>query len=186
MAIPTVTITGTVASPEGVAFAEVSIAAELSQPISVLDGGVSQRVAGGAYIALTSGGALPAAGAPDAFQLVPNDIGTPSDGVYFKVRLSGVTVDGLTKIWTEKWQLASTPNPIDIGSVPRLDIVPGVKVTSTLAGNQAQADAAQSSAAAAQASKEAAAAIVAQLANLDGGSPGSAYGGMPTLDGGGI
>ncbi len=128
MAIPTVTITGTLLSPEGVGVASGTIEAEISQPISILDGAVSQRVASSGYIVLAAGGALPAAGAPDAFKLAPNAAGTPS-GTYYNVKVSVTTIDGARKRWTERWQLASTPSPIDIGAVPRLDAVPGVVVS---------------------------------------------------------
>jgi len=114
MAIPLVSITGKVLLPNGTAVAG-TIEASLSQAGSVLDGAVSQQVAALATGTIGSDGTV-------TLSLVPNDAITPS-GTSYRVRLRF----GSAVVY-EIWQLASTPSPIDVGAVPRLDEIPGVAV----------------------------------------------------------
>ncbi|HEX8912912.1 MAG TPA: SGNH/GDSL hydrolase family protein, partial [Humisphaera sp.] len=44
-----------------------------------------------------------------------------------------VMTSGVRESWTEKWQLATSPSSIDIGAVPRLDVVPGAALGLQLA-----------------------------------------------------
>src|SRR6266540_2502463 len=121
MALPTVTIQGKVVAPNGAGIAKGTVTAKLSQAGSVLDGAVSQRVASSTRVTLGSDGALP------AFALVPNDAIVPS-GTYYRVRVHTEDELGVPFAWEEKWQFTSSPSTIDIGAVPRLDVVPGVAV----------------------------------------------------------
>lgn len=119
-AVPTTQITGNVLDPGAAGVASGAITCTLSQPGSALDGAVSQRVASSVTITLGVAGAMPASAL-----LVPNDQITPSGTAYtcvFSVRLAS----GRPATWSEVWQLASTPDPIDIGAVPRLSTAPPV------------------------------------------------------------
>lgn len=124
MAIPLVQITGKVLTPDGEAPSAGSLSIRLSQPGSAVDAatGKSERVISELRIALGADGSLPA-----GFDLVPNDAIVPS-GTHYHVTYTLDTSVGRAKPVTEKWQLASSPNPIDIGAVPRLDVVPGVAI----------------------------------------------------------
>lgn len=121
-AVPTVTITGSVLTPGGGGAVQGTVHARLSQAGTALDGATPQRVAGSVLVNLTAAGALPA-----GFALVPNDAITPA-GTYYEVTLTTRTALGERQVWTERWQLTSSPSSIAIGDVPRLDVVPGVAV----------------------------------------------------------
>jgi hypothetical protein len=119
-AVNTVQITGSVLDPGAAGVSSGAITCTLSQPGSALDGAVSQRVASSVTITLGASGALPALAL-----LVPNDIITPAGTAYtciYSVRLAS----GRPATWSETWQLASTPDPVDIGAVPRLSMAPPV------------------------------------------------------------
>lgn len=128
MALTTIQITGTVVSPDGAPLVSGYITAELSQPGSAMDGAVSVRIVGKIQATITNG----AIGAD--FKLVPNASITPA-GTYYKVEISGITADGTSygSVPPEKWQLAASPASVDIGAVPRLDVVPGVALGLPLA-----------------------------------------------------
>jgi hypothetical protein len=114
MAIPSVTITGSLVTPDGDTPAKGTIRCRLSQPGTALDGGSAVRVIPFATGSVTDGVV--------SLSLVPNDAITPS-GTFYQVSFT-VTLDtGRTLAWTENWQLASSPSPIDIGAVPRIDEV---------------------------------------------------------------
>jgi hypothetical protein len=119
MALPTVQITGKVLTPDGRAPRSGTVTCRLSHPGSALDGPVSQRVATEVVARVGADGSI-------AVSLVPNDAITPS-GTSYLVTFS-LTVGGKPISWTETWQLASAPATIDIGAVPRLDVVPGIAV----------------------------------------------------------
>lgn len=142
MAIPTVQIQGKVVTPDGDPVASGRIEVSLSQAGSALDGASSVRLAPGAsapgsLITLGTGGVLPASAV-----LVPNDAITPS-GTYYRARFVVVPADSSLPVeWTEKWQLASTPNPLDIGAVPRIEGTPAAAYSVTAAVAQAIVDSA--------------------------------------------
>jgi lysophospholipase L1-like esterase len=149
MAIPTVAITGKVLLPDGTAPTSGRITAKLSAPASVLDGADSERVAATVSVALGVDGAIPA-----GLALTPNDALAPS-GTYYSVAFSVADANKVRANWVEKWQLATTPDPIDIGAVPRLGVVPGIAVTTheaVQASVLASATASQASAAASESS----------------------------------
>ncbi len=114
MAVPLVQINGKVLLPDGSTAAGI-ITAELSQSGSVLDGATSQKVAAQSYGTIGADGTV-------TLSLVPNDAITPSGTSYL------VTLRYGPAVVREIWQLASAPNPINIGAVPRLNVVPGVTV----------------------------------------------------------
>lgn len=143
MPIPTAQITGHVLMPNGAAPASGTIRAKLSQAASILDGADSERVASSVSVSLDAAGSVPA-----AFALAPNDALVPS-GTYYLVEFFLVGPDGDRASWKEKWQIDTTPDPIDIGAVPRIGVVPGVAAgyagavsLSTLAAAEAARDAA--------------------------------------------
>lgn len=117
MALPQITITGSVQTGDGVGLTTGVIVAELSQPASYSDGTRVVSVVQGAITA----------GTVSSLTLAPNDVLTPA-GTYYKVTIAGTTTDGRAyrSRVPEKWQLASTPASVAIGDVPRLDVVPGV------------------------------------------------------------
>jgi hypothetical protein len=126
MAIPTTLIRGPVSLPDGSAPVSGYLLATLSQAGSTLNGSTSVRVLGRARVDLVNG-ALPVdAGGNPTWGLVPNDAITPS-GTYYTVEFHLWDARKVSYARTEKWQLTSG-GPIDIGAVPRLDVVPGVAV----------------------------------------------------------
>ncbi len=123
MAIPTVVIEGHYLTPNGSAPSAGRLVVRLSHPGSVRDAatGTDEIVAASTRVELAADGGLPA-----GFALVPNDAITPS-GTYYVVEAFVKTPAGYEKV-TEKWQLASLPNPVDVGAVPRLGVIPGFTV----------------------------------------------------------
>jgi hypothetical protein len=142
---PTVTITGAVLTPDGDAVSSGRIEFTLRTRAATDPAtGALQRLPGGAgsvVITLGTGGALPAAA-----HLVPNDVITPS-GTYYRARFICRSPDsGIAIEWSEKWQVASSPASVNVGAVPRLDVVAGQALTVTPwyaeANSQAAEDAA--------------------------------------------
>ena len=120
MAIPKVDIQGKVFLPDGSSTAAGTIEATLSAPGSALDGATSHQVAGKTVGQIATDGTV-------TLSLVPNDAITPSGTCYrVKMRFGSIVVD-------EIWQLASSPSPIDVGAVPRLDSVAGIAASLQLA-----------------------------------------------------
>jgi lysophospholipase L1-like esterase len=120
MAVTLVVLSGKVLAPDGVAITSGNIRAKLSPvPGSTLDGTVSQRVATEANGTITAGTV--------AMSICPNDAITPS-GTYYVAVYDCKAANGKAYRWSEKWQLDSSDLTLDIGAVPRLDVVPGVAV----------------------------------------------------------
>lgn len=147
MAIPTVTVTGPVLTAGGAPVASGTVVATLSAPGGTALDGVTTVSVGAPVTATLVNGQLTIA-------LVPNDAIVPS-GTFHRVWFYTHDALGVPYRWSEKWQIPSGP-ALDLGSVPRLGVVPGVAVAATLAGTQAQADAAAASQASATASAAAA------------------------------
>ena len=110
---------GKVLMPNGAVATGGTITVTLSQPGTTDDTStmVSQRV-GGRVI-----GSIGAAGDVTGITLVPNDKITPS-GTYYTAQFS--TTGPVRTSWTETWSLTTSPDPIDVGDITRLNIVPGV------------------------------------------------------------
>lgn len=124
MAIPKTVITGKVLLPSGAAPAGGTLTARLSQSGSALDGAVSHRVASSIRVDLGADGSLPA-----GFGLCPNDAIVPT-GTYYRIAIVMRDDRGVPySAPEEKWQVATSPSPIDIGAVPRIDTTPGVAAT---------------------------------------------------------
>jgi hypothetical protein len=133
MAIPTVQITGPVNLPGGGLARGARVLARLSQPGTVMDGGAAETIAESVGVTLGSDGGFRANPLdPNALNLTPNDAIVPS-GTHWEVTFSVQTTLG-RKVWTEKWQLASAPSPIDVGSVPRLGVVDGQSASLSFRG----------------------------------------------------
>jgi hypothetical protein len=129
MAIGTVQITGKVLTPSGDAVTSGTIELTLSDPGSVLDGGTSMRIPGGKFsgpsqkITLGAGGAL-----PGTALVAPNDAITPA-GTHYTARFSCVTAASAAPVvWTEQWQVASSPASIAIGAILRVATAPPVQL----------------------------------------------------------
>lgn len=123
-AIPTVQITGSIRDPGGIGVSSGTVTCNLSQPGSVMDGATSVRVAAQTTITLAAGGGFPASAA-----LIPNDVVVPA-GTAYRCTVAVTLANGLYTSWPETLQVASTPNPIDFGAIPRLNVIPGYAVSS--------------------------------------------------------
>jgi lysophospholipase L1-like esterase len=162
MATSTVRIIGKVLLPGGSPALGGYVKARLSRTGSAIDGAASATVLGGGG----GGGVFPVTapigqdGSVD-FYLTPNDAITPS-GTHYVVEIVAL-LDAEKRSYkppAEKWQLASSPGTIDIGAAPRLDVVPGIAVTTheavqagVLAAATASKDAAAASAGSADAAR---------------------------------
>jgi hypothetical protein len=135
MALPTITITGSVQTGDGVGLTSGIIKAEISQSASYSDG---TRVVGEVLGTIT-------AGTVSSLALAPNDVLTPA-GTYWKVSIvNGKTADNRPyhDKAPEKWQLSSAPSSIAYGDVPRIvsnpPVVYGVDALTLAARDQAVA-----------------------------------------------
>jgi hypothetical protein len=122
MALPSVTITGSLVTPDGDSPVKGTIRCRLSQPGTAVDGGSAVRVIPYAAGSVTNGAVN--------LSLVPNEAITPV-GTFYQVSFNVALSSGRTLAWTENWQLASSPSTIDIGSVPRIDEEPGAVAEAT-------------------------------------------------------
>lgn len=116
-AVQTTTISGKVLMPNGVIATAGTVRAVLSTQGGTLDGSVSHFVGGFTVSTIAGDGTV------TAFSLVPNDAIVPA-GTYYEV-IFDVTAPIRTS-WTVKWSIATTPDPIDIGAITRLDLAPGL------------------------------------------------------------
>ena len=114
-AVDTTTVSGKVLLPSGAAATGGKVVCELSQAASASDGAGVQRVASRVTATIGTDGSV-------SLALAPNDILTPA-GTYYTCKFTIITPASAS--WTEKWSLASSPDPVDIGSVSRLDVAPG-------------------------------------------------------------
>lgn len=119
MAVPTISITGSIVSPDARIMTTGTIRADLSNSGSALDGVGSVTVSGRSVGAVT-GGLV-------SMVLVANDLITPS-GTYYYVTFDCIDATGRKARWSEKWQLVSGSATLDIGSIPRIDVVPGLSL----------------------------------------------------------
>ena len=115
-AVETTTVTGKVLTPSGAAATAGSVTCELSQAASTTDGTAVQRVAMRTADDLDGSGNV-------SLALVPNDVMTPA-GTYYSCRFSVRSPSSGS--WMEKWSISSTVDPIDIGSISRIAVAPGV------------------------------------------------------------
>lgn len=106
MAIPTVTISGTIYLADGSAAANCRLSVRLSRPGVVSDGSQDHRVMGAVIVHADASGAV-------NLELIPNDQISPSGTHYVVDYLAD---DGTA--WRELWDLPNTPNPTEIGDIP--------------------------------------------------------------------
>lgn len=119
-AVETTTITGSVVDPGGAATTGGTIRWSLSMAGTALDGATPVTVSGDTVCTLTGAGAL------SGCALVPNDAITPT-GTYYVARFSVTTAQGV-RSWTRNYSVATTPDPVALGSVTALNVPPGVTV----------------------------------------------------------
>lgn len=117
-AVETTTITETVFLPEGLQATGGKITCQISDAGTVDDAGTSQRVGGRMETSIASNGTV-------NFTLIPNDAITPS-GTYYTCTIK--TTGPKRSSWTEKWSITTSPDPIDIGDITRLEFAPGIIV----------------------------------------------------------
>lgn len=117
-AVETTRIQGKVIAPDGSAVTGGKIVCELSTQASALDPALGQMVRIGSRYAA----AISATGEVD-FTLVPNDVTTPETTYSCRLSISGPAAAS----WTETWLVASSPDPIAIGAVERVDQVPSLE-----------------------------------------------------------
>jgi len=116
-AVETTTVAGKVLLPGGSGnFAQRgTIIATLSASGSVTDGSEVHRVASRVIATIASTGTV------TGLVLVPNDVITPANTYY----LVQFTVSApLAASWTEKWSVTTSPDPVQIGNITRLDTPP--------------------------------------------------------------
>jgi hypothetical protein len=114
-AVDTTTISGKVLTPSGDPATAGKVTCELSQAASASDGSGVQRVATRVSATIGATGAV-------SIAIAPNDTLTPA-GTYYTCKFTVTTPASAS--WVEKWSVASAPDPVDIGSVSRLDVAPG-------------------------------------------------------------
>lgn len=112
MAIPTVTVTGRVASPGGVPIRRGVVTAHLSQQGFADDDGQTVLIA-------HSVTARWYGDQPVSLSLVPNDVISPSGTVYV-VTWSALDTSGRPSSWSERWQIPSATEPIALDDVTRV------------------------------------------------------------------
>ena len=123
MALPTVAISGHVVAPDGSAPVSGRLTVYLSAPGSALNGAEYVRVAAEAAVTITTGGVV-------AITLVPNASITPA-GSYYVATFTATLASGSSVRWVENWGLATSPSTLDLGSVPLVNLAPGVGITPT-------------------------------------------------------
>jgi len=120
-ALPTTTVNGKVYLPDGTTAAGGVVDCALAPTAgTVLDGNSQAQVA-----PLHTKGTIAADGTVTGLALVPNDAITPS-GTYYDVRFT--TTAPVRATWVVRWRVDSTPNPVAVGAISRLDVVPGIAV----------------------------------------------------------
>lgn len=119
-AVQTTTIAGKVLMPNGAVATSGAIIAALSFPGSINDLSTNEgeRVAGRYTGSISGAGAV-------SLVLVPNDDIIPA-GTYYNVTFNVSTPARVS--WTEKWSVTTSPDPIDVGNVARLDAAPGLSL----------------------------------------------------------
>lgn len=117
-AVETTRIQGKVIAPDGSAVTGGKIVCELSAPASAMDPALGQMVRIGSRYA----SAISATGEVD-FSLVPNDVTTPETVYSCRFSISGPAAAS----WTETWSVASSPDPIAIGAIERVEEVPSIE-----------------------------------------------------------
>jgi hypothetical protein len=104
-----------------------TIEAKLSQAAATLDGAESEIVTDRVYCTLDADG-----GIPSTFQLTPTDA-LDVTGLYYRFTIRAKDARGSVRDTVFKAYVPSTPDPIDIGALERIDQVAGTAVGFRLA-----------------------------------------------------
>ncbi len=121
-AVETTTIQGKVILPDGTVATSGKITATLSQSGTTPDTTTSEQE----DIGGREEGTIGVTG-DVTLVLVPNDAISPS-GTFYTVRIS--VRKPLRASWLEKWKVDTSPDPVDIGAITRLEVEPGIVVGS--------------------------------------------------------
>lgn len=118
-AVQTTTVQGKILMPSGSVATGGTIIATLSGAGTTddLSTAASQRV-GGRVV-----GSIGASGDVTGLVLVPNDAITPA-GTYYDVSISAT--GPVRTSWTERWSVTTSPDPVAIGAITRLDSPPSL------------------------------------------------------------
>jgi len=117
-AVETTTVNGKVLLPTGAPVTAGTITLTLSQSGTTPDGAIKQVVAARVATTIAADGAV-------AFSIVPNDAITPA-GTYYLVAYKATTPTAAS--WNEKWSVTTTPDPVNVGAITRLEVAAGITV----------------------------------------------------------
>lgn len=126
-AVETTTVNGTVYDPSATGATGGKIVCTLSASGAASNGSTMQKVAGKYQATIQSDGSV-------SFTLVPNDVISPS-GTYYTCEFTVNTIPRAT--WTELWRVDTSPDPVAVGSIVRLDGSAGISVA-VAAGSSGQ------------------------------------------------
>jgi hypothetical protein len=117
-AVETTTITGKVLIPNGSGnpYTAGTVTVTLSTAGTAVDGGSTVIVSGRTTATIAADGTV-------SFAVVPNDVISP-EGTYYIVKFSPTAPTSAS--WTENWIVVTTPDPITIGAVTRVNTPPGI------------------------------------------------------------
>lgn len=124
-AVETTTVNGTVYDPSATGATGGKIVCTLSASGAASNGSTMQKVAGKYQATIQSDGTV-------SFTLVPNDVISPS-GTYYTCEFTVSTTPRAT--WTELWRVDTSPDPVAIGSIVRLDGSAGITVAVAAGSN---------------------------------------------------
>ena len=121
-AVETTTVQGMVVLPDGQVATKGSLRIQISTSGSTPDTATAQNqvVSGRFTTQIGVDGSV-------SFALVPNDAITPSGTFYF---VSYSVKSPIRASWKEKWSVATSPDPVDIGAITKLEVAPGITVGS--------------------------------------------------------
>ena len=131
MSLPTTTITGKVYTPKGVVATGGSIRCTLTHSAIVNDesSSSSEVVAGFMTFGIQATGDV-----ETGMKLVPNDAMTPAGTCY---RAFFTVLTPVAYAWEELWYVASTPDPVEVGDIARINVAPGLSIPAPFAGMNA-------------------------------------------------
>lgn len=116
--IETTTVTGKLVTTNGsgAPFTAGTVTATLSSSGTATDGASTSVVAGKVTATIASDGTI-------SLVLVPNDAIVPAN-TYYIVKIAATAPYAAT--WTENWSVATSPDPVAIGLVSRVNTPPGI------------------------------------------------------------
>jgi lysophospholipase L1-like esterase len=120
-AIVTVPVGGKILLPSGAACSTGTYAAVLNTPASAPDGATMQAIG----LAELTG--VIAADGTVSYNIIANDIMTPTDTVY-TFTYTCTLASGVVRTWKDYRRVPSTPTPTTHGAIPRVNAPPGVTI----------------------------------------------------------